>query len=260
MKRIQNMKYIISLFTLAVILVVSCVPTFEPVGELPDNPGIKEVLVGNENGNIPQINAIYADRALDTVFVKDKSVDFSNIYMQVNLEAGCIVKPLQGAPSFGSYGDFSVPGKYRVTAPSGKTADWTIILDYYIPPIGCLADRWVGDVTCNDEVYPSYSPKTCLGEKMNNDCHMVKLTFAFWDDPGSVAVMELQLGEINMDTFKGDITLLNDVNVTYYGSDITFHKGYAGTYNATASELNLSFEFTGYDIGGGRYDFTIRQQ
>ncbi len=53
------MKYIISLFTVAVFLAVSCVPTFEQVGELPDNTGIKEILVGNENGKIPQINAIH---------------------------------------------------------------------------------------------------------------------------------------------------------------------------------------------------------
>ncbi len=59
---------------------------------------------------------------------------------------------------------------------------------------------------------------------------------------------------------QGDVTLLNDVNATSYGSDMTFHKGYCGTYNATSNELHLSFEFSGYDIGGGTYDFTISQQ
>jgi len=254
------MKKIISLFIVAVFFAAGCVPTFEQVGELPDNPGIKEVLVGNENGKIPQINAIHSDLNVDTVWVKDKSVDFSNIYMQGNLEAGCKIEPLEGAPKFGAFGDFSSPNKYRVTAPSGNTADWTIVLDYYVPPVGCLADRWVGNVNCLDEIYPSYSPASCKGEKVNDDCHMLKLTFDFWADSGATAVMELQLGEINMDTFTGDVTLLNDVTVTSYGADMTFHKGYCGTYNATSNELHLSFEFSGYDIGGGTYDFTITQQ
>lgn len=259
MKKAQKMKHIISLFTVAVFLAVSCVPTFEQVGDLPDNPGIKEILVGNENGKIPQTNAIRTDINVDTVWVKDKSVDFSNIYMQGNLEAGCTIESLEGAPSFGVYGDFSSPQKYRVRAPSGNTADWTIVLDYYVPPVGCLADRWVGNVSCTDEIYPSYSPETCVGTKMNDDCHLIKLTFNFWADSGAKAEMELQLGEIDMDTFTGEVTLLNDVAVTSYGDDMIFHAGTAGTYNATANELHLSFEFTGYDIGGGTYDFTIRQ-
>lgn len=259
MKKTKKMKHIISLFTVAVFLAVSCVPTFEQVGDLPDKPGIKEVLIGNENGKIPQINAIHTDMNVDTVWVKDKSVDFSTIYMQGNLEAGCTIEPLEGAPTFGVYGDFSSPHKYRVTAPSGNTADWTIVLDYYVPPVGCLADRWVGNVSCTDEIYQDYSPETCVGVKMNNDCHLIKLTFNFWADSGAKAEMELQLGEINMDTFTGEVTLLKDVTVTSYGADMTFHAGTAGTYNATANELHLSFGFTGYDIGGGTYDFTIRQ-
>lgn len=253
------MKYIISLFTVAVFLAVSCVPTFEQVGELPDNPGIKEILVGNENGKVPQINAIHDDMKVDTVWVKDKSVDFSHIYMQGNLSAGCTIEPLEGAPSFGVYGDFSSPHKYRVTAPSGNTADWTVVLDYYVPPVGCLADRWVGNVNCLDEIYPSYSPATCTGVKIDDDCKKINIAFNFWADSSAPVLFELQLGDINMDTFKGSVTLLNDVNVTSYGSDMTFYAGDAGTYNATSNELHLSFEFSGYDIGGGTYDFTITQ-
>jgi len=49
------------------------------------------------------------------------------------------------------------------------------------------------------------------------------------------------------------------VTVTSYGSTMTFHKGEAGTYNAIANELYLEFEFSGYDIGGGKYRFTIKQ-
>lgn len=254
------MKKIISLIILAVFFAAGCVPTFEQVGELPDSPGIKEVLVGNENGKIPQINAIHPDMKVDTVWVKDKSVDFSNIYMQGNLDAGCIIEPLEGAPKFGAYGNFSSPNKYRVTAPSGNTADWTIVLDYYVPPVGCLADRWVGNVNCVDEIYPSYSPATCTGVKIDDDCKRINIAFNFWADSSAPVLFELQLGDIDMDTFKGNVTLINDVNVTSYGSDMTFYAGDAGTYNATSNELHLSFEFSGYDIGGGTYDFTITQQ
>ena len=65
--------------------------------------------------------------------------------------------------------------------------------------------------------------------------------------------------EINTDTFTGEVTLLNDVTTTSYGYEMTFHQGPAGTYNATSNELHLSFEFSGYDIGGGPYEFTIKQ-
>jgi len=253
------MKYIFSLLIVIIFFAISCVPTFDEFGELADVPEILEIIVGNESGKIPQTNAIYADSYLDTVFVKDKTVDFSNIYLNGNLEKGCIIEPLEGAASFGEYGDFSTPRKYRITAPSGKSADWTVVMDYYIPPVGCLSDRWVGNVSCTDEIYPSYSPETCVGVKMNDDCQLIKLTFNFWADSGAKAEMELQLGEIDMDTFTGEVALLNDVMVTSYGDDMTFHAGPAGTYNATANELYLSFEFTGYDIGGGTYDFTIRQ-
>ena len=251
------MKILNRLFILISVLAVSCVPTFEEVGELPDNPGIKEVLVGNENGKVAQENAIYPEARIDTVWVKDKSVDFSNVYLNGNFEAGCTIEPLGDAPQFGVYGDFSSPRNYRVTAPSGNSADWTIVLDYYIPPVGCLADRWVGSVTCVDEIYPDYSPATATGEKIDDDCHRINIAFNFWADASAPALFELQLGEIDMDTFTGSVTLLNDVNVTSYGDDMTFHAREAGTYNATSDELHLSFEFSGYDIGGGTYDFTI---
>lgn len=253
------MKILNRLFLLIGILAVSCVPTFEEVGDLPDNPGIREILVGNENGKIPQENAIYPDLKIDTVWVKDKSVDFGNVYLNGNFSPGCKVEPLEGSPEFGVYGDFSTPRKYRVTAPSGNSADWTIVLDYYVPPVGCLADRWIGNVTCVDEIYPSYSPATCSGVKVGDDCQRINISFNFWEDSSAPMTLELQLGEINMDTFTGSVTLLNDVHVTSYGADMTFHAGDAGTYNATSNELHLSIEFSGYDIGGGPYEFTISQ-
>ncbi len=252
----KHLKNILSVFLL---LTAGCIPDFKEVGELPDDPGIKEILVGNENGKIAQENAIYPEALIDTVWVKDKTVDFSNVYLQGNLKAGCTIAPLNGAPAFGTYGDFSSPHQYRVTAPSGNSADWTVVLDYYVPPIGCLADRWTGDLNCADLIYPDYSPAACSGEKINDDCHRIDITFNFWDDSGAEVVFELELGEINTDTFKGDVTLLNDVSATSWGADMTFHSGPAGTYNATSNELLLSFEFSGYDIGGGTYDFKIAQ-
>jgi len=253
------MKRIISYLSVILFFAVSCVPTFEEVGELPDNPGIKQILVGNAGGKIPQENAIYPNANLDTVWVKDKSVDFSNVYLNANLQPGCTVEPLEGSVPFGQYGDFSTPQKYRVTAPTGNSADWTVVLDYYIPPVGCLADRWVGSVVCEDLIYPSYSPTTCVGEKLNNDCSQLKLTFDFWADGTAVVELEFQLGDIDIDTFTGPLTLVNDVNFTSYGDDLTFHSGLAGTYNAIANELYLTLEFSGYDIGGGPYEFTVKQ-
>lgn len=252
MKKIFN-------FLLVVVFLASCVPTFDEVGELPDNPEIIAILVGNENGKIPQENAIHAGLMVDTVWVKDKSADFSNVYLNGNFATGCVVEPLEGAPKFGVYGDFSTPQKYRVTAPSGNSADWTVVLDYYVPPVGCLADRWVGEVSCTDEIYPSYSPATCTGEKVGDDCQRINITFNFWADAAAPMTLELQLGDIDMDTFTGTVTLLNDVNVTSYGADMTFSAGEVGTYNATSNELHLSIGFSGYDIGGVPYEFSIRQ-
>jgi hypothetical protein len=253
------MKNIIILLASVLLFVASCVPTFDEVGELADLPIIKEIIVGNESGKIPQINSINTDQYIDTVWIKDKTVDFSKMYVNGNLEKGCIIEPLEGAPYFGVYGDFSTPRKYKVTAPSGNSADWTIIMDYYIPPIGCLADRWVGDVSCTDGIWESYSPSFCTGEKMDNDCKKLKLTFDFWADAEAIAVLELQLGDIDTDTFMGDLTLVNDVTVTSYGADMTFHSGPAGTYNATANELHLDIPFSGYDIGADNYILLVKQ-
>lgn len=241
------------------IIMAGCVPDFENVGEVYDNPGIKEILVGNENGKVPQENAIYSDLFTDSVWIKDKSVNFSNVYLQANLEPGCVVEPLDDSPKFGTYGDFSVPRKYKVTAPSGNSSEWTVVLDYYVPPVGCLADRWVGTVTCVDEIYSGYSPLSCVGVKLNDDCKQLKLTFDFWQDGSAIVDLELQQGDIDIETFTGSLTLVNDVNFTSYGADMTFHSGSAGTYNATANELYLDLTFSGYDIGGSNYKFTVRQ-
>ncbi len=113
-----------------VFFAMSCVPTFEDEGELADVPGITGVNAGNENGNIPATSIIDSEAYMVTVFVEDETVDFSKIYLGVSLEHGCKIGPLEGGPPCGTYGDFSTQRKYRVTAPSGKTADWTIVMDY----------------------------------------------------------------------------------------------------------------------------------
>ena len=253
MKRIRNI-LIIALITMA-----ACVPSFDAVNDLPDAPLIKEIFAGNESGKIPQINAIDNSNYIDTVFVKDKTIDFANIYLQCDLEKGCIIEPLNEATSFGKYGDFSSPHSYRVTAPNGSYADWTVVMDYYVPPVGCLTDRWVGDLKCTDGIWPSYSPGFCSGEKINSDCQKLKLTFDFWGDAGAIAELELELDDIDTDTFMGNLTLTKNVTVTSWGADMTFHAGPAGTYNATANELYLEIKFSGYDIGGENYIFTITQ-
>ena len=123
------MKHIYSLIIVVVLFAIACEPSFEE-GDPPDVPAILSVSVGNENGTIPQTNAIYPEIYIDTVFIEDNTVNFSHMYMQASLEKGCKIEPIEGATPCGTYGDFSSPGKYRVTAPSGKTADWTVVMEY----------------------------------------------------------------------------------------------------------------------------------
>jgi len=122
------MKYIYSILIVSLFFVISCEPKFDEGGDPADVPAITSVIAGNENGIIDQVNAIYPEVFVDTVFIQDASADFSNMYIRVSLEAGCKIEPIEGAPKCGTYGDFSTPLKYRVTAPSGNSADWTITL------------------------------------------------------------------------------------------------------------------------------------
>jgi hypothetical protein len=124
------MKQIYSILILMIFFAISCVPTFEEEAELADTPGILGVNAGNENGNIPATSVIDPEVYMVTILVEDETVDFSNIYIGVSLEHGCKIGPLEGGPPCGSYGDFSTPRKYRVTAPSGSSADWTIVMDF----------------------------------------------------------------------------------------------------------------------------------
>ncbi len=128
------MKQIYGLLIFMVFSAMSCVPTFDDEGELAEIPGILGVNAGSEYGNITASNVIDNKAYLVTVhvhaLVEEETVDLSNIFIGVSLEHGCMIGPLEGGPPCGTYGDFSTPRKYRVTAPSGNSADWTIVIDY----------------------------------------------------------------------------------------------------------------------------------
>lgn len=124
--------------------------------------------------------------------------------------------------------------------------------------ISCLAELWIGDVTCTDGVWPSWSPSYCRGEMVNEDCQRLNLTFDFWAMGSLETTLDLELGAIDPDTKQGTVTLLNDYNAVGGGYDVTFHSGPAGTYDGNTFKLNLVLDFSGYDIGGdGKYRFTV---
>jgi len=242
------MKYIYSLLIVIFFFAISCEPTFEEP-DLADVPGILAVNVGNEGGNIQQFNVIYAEQYLDTVFIKDLAADYTKMFISTSLESGCKIEPIEGSPACGTYGDFSAPTKYRVTAPSGNTADWTIVMAEYVEPIGCLADKWTGELYNPDQGWgPDYDPQLTVGVKQNNDCSLLNITFDLWGYGESANVtFKLKLEAIDMDTKIGNVTLLEDAFVTAEGADITFHAGVAGIYNAATEELLLEVKWSGYN-------------
>lgn len=123
--------------------------------------------------------------------------------------------------------------------------------------VDCVADLWVGDLDCADLVWETYSPTYCTGEKMDDDCNLLKLTFDFWGYGESAEVVfELQFEPFDTETYEGDLTLLKDAFVTAEGSDITFHEGAAGTYKILTNELFLDIVWSGYDATAS-YKFKI---
>ena len=125
----------------------------------------------------------------------------------------------------------------------------TSVINYLLTfGVDCVADLWVGDLDCEDQVWPGYSPTYCTGEKMDDDCNLLKLTFDFWGYGESAEVVfELQFEPFDTETYEGDLTLLKDAFVTAEGSDITFHEGAAGTYKILTNELFLDIVWSGYD-------------
>ncbi|HHJ09697.1 MAG TPA: hypothetical protein ENK25_02245 [Bacteroidetes bacterium] len=251
------MKNIHLILLLLVITIISCEPTFNDRPSVPDSPLILTIVIGNENGEMGVINAIDTVSYIDTLFVKDKTFDFSHMYINVSMEKGCKIEPLEGAPPCGTFGDYSTPRKYKVTAPSGRSATWTIVMAYYVEPIGCLADRWSGELDCQDLVWGSYAPTYCTGEKIDDDCSLLKVTFDFWGyGEATEVVLKFKLETIDMESLVGDLTLLEDASVTAEGYDITFHAGPAGTYSAASDALNIEVAWSGYD-DSPTYSFKI---
>jgi len=123
--------------------------------------------------------------------------------------------------------------------------------------VDCVADLWVGDLDCEDQVWPSYSPTYCTGEKMDDDCSLLKLTFDFWGyGEDSEVVLELQFESFDTETYEGNLTLLKDALTEAEGSAITFHEGAAGTYKILTKELYLDMTWSGYDATAS-YQFKI---
>lgn len=123
--------------------------------------------------------------------------------------------------------------------------------------VDCVADLWVGDLSCEDLVWSSYAPTYCTGEKMDDDCSLIKITFDFWGyGEASEVVLELQFEPFDTETYEGELTLLKDALVTAEGSAITFHEGAAGTYKILTNELFLGIVWSGYDATAS-YKFKI---
>jgi len=123
--------------------------------------------------------------------------------------------------------------------------------------VDCLADLWVGDLDCEDQVWASYSPTYCTGVKMDDDCSLLNVKLDFWGyGESSEVVFELQFEPFDTETYEGELTLLKDAFVTAEGSDITFHEGAAGTYKILTNELFLDIVWSGYDATAS-YKFKI---
>ena len=124
--------------------------------------------------------------------------------------------------------------------------------------VDCVADLWVGDLDCADQVWPSYAPTYCTGEKMEDDCSLINVTFDFWGyGEASEVVLELQFEPFDPATYEGVITLLEDAFTTAEGSDITFHEGTAGTYKILTGELFVEVLWSGYYVDPDLYKFKI---
>ena len=113
--------------------------------------------------------------------------------------------------------------------------------------VDCPADIWNGDLSAQDEIWSDYAPTYCIGEK-NGDCQLLNITLDFWGyGSESEVVFQLQLEPLDLETYEGNVTLLQDALTTAEGSDITFHKGAAGVYKPLSKELILEVKWSGYD-------------
>ena len=253
MNKIRYMKYFSLISFLALILMTGCMkPVDIDVEVIPDEPNIVDVKVGvmSNTGLLSEFalskEDINAVNHTVTVWVST-FMSMENIWINVRLEAGCTITPLDGAPDFGTFADFSKPMKYLVTAASGTSAEWLVDIqqDPNMPDISCLADFWSGEgVKALDVTYPDYSPSTVLAVKV--DCNHVTLTCDFWGDSGAPMELKLELGEPDPSTFVGSVTLLNDVSFSSWGYDMKYTAGPAGSYDLNTFELTFDAAFEGY--------------
>lgn len=257
------MKKILFINLIMTMLLAGCMqPVDVDVDVQPDKPEISSIEVGlmSEAGLFQTLPV-----TLEEINPEDKTItvhlktfmSMERIWVSTRLESGCVITPLEGAPKLGTYGDYTSPRKYKVTAPSGDSAEWiiSIMQDPNLPDISCLTNLWTGtDLACDDKPYPSYSPTTVIGEKIDDSCNKIKLTLDFWADGNAVIELELELGAFDESTFIGDVTLLKTVSFTSYGSAMTYEAGPAGTYSLNSLEINFDATFSGY---GGRDSYPL---
>jgi hypothetical protein len=115
--------------------------------------------------------------------------------------------------------------------------------------VDCVAELWVGDLDAKDLVWSApYHPTYCTGEKMEEDCSLLNVTFDFWGyGVDSEVTLKLQIEPFDPATYEGVLTLLEDASTTAEGYEITFHEGAAGTYKILTGELLLDVVWSGYD-------------
>ncbi len=258
------MKYFSLISFLALIFMTGCMkPVDIEVEVVPDEANIVDVKVG-----VMSNTGLFSEFALSkedidtinhtvTVWVST-FMSMEDIWINVRLEAGCTITPLDGAPNFGTFADFSKPMKYLVKAASGTSAEWLVDIqqDPNMPDISCLANFWSGDdVKALDVTYPSYSPSSVITVK--TDCNHITLTSNFWDDSGAPMVMELELGEPDPSTFVGSVTLLNDISFSSWGYDMKYTAGPAGSYDLNTFVLTFDAAFEGY---GSSYPFKFYKE
>ncbi len=68
---------------------------------------------------VPAANGPFTEEIRNTV-------SLTNIVGKFNLSTAAVIKPLDGAPTLGTPGDFSIPRKYEVTAANGTKKVWTV--------------------------------------------------------------------------------------------------------------------------------------
>ncbi|MBJ6369598.1 DUF5018-related domain-containing protein [Snuella sedimenti] len=88
-----------------------------------------------------------------------REVSLSNIAVSVRISPAATIEPLDGAPTLGVPGDYTVPRKYRVTAADDKTSrDWTINIGA-LPLINSYEGTYLstGNVTHPNPAYWEWS-------------------------------------------------------------------------------------------------------